>query len=227
MIPLIETGGSWRDIGYDVGVGVREQLQCAAASCRAELGGVEPSDVVANIEPYLRITEEVAPDVIAELHGMAEGSGVPFESLFVLNAGAELTQALGRFECTVAGITAAGTADGHVLQAHNEDATAGWGDLTYVIKAEPDGVPAFAAFTYAGLLLHQGVNAAGLASVGNALYARDAHAGVPKLFQYRRALIEPTIEGAIRVATDPARAFGNNLLFANAEGDVYDVEVSG
>jgi len=88
MIPLIETGGSWRDVGYDVGVGVREQLQCAAASCRAELGGIEPTDVVANIEPYLRITEEVAPDVIAELRGMAEGSGVPFETLFVLNAGA-------------------------------------------------------------------------------------------------------------------------------------------
>jgi hypothetical protein len=47
------------------------------------------------------MTEEVAPDVIVELRGMAEGSGVPFESLFVLNAGAELAQTLGRFECTV------------------------------------------------------------------------------------------------------------------------------
>src|SRR5688500_6049663 len=92
MIPLIETGGSWRDIGYDAGVRLREQFRCAAASCRAELGGIEPADVVANIEPYWRITQEVAPDVIAELHGMAEGSGVPFVTLFVLNAGAELTQ---------------------------------------------------------------------------------------------------------------------------------------
>ena len=98
MISLIETGGSWRDIGYDVGAGVRDQLQTAAASTRAELGGIDPADVMANIEPYLRITEEVAPDVIAELRGMAEGSGVPFETLFVLNAGAELTQSLGRFE---------------------------------------------------------------------------------------------------------------------------------
>src|SRR3954464_3428141 len=157
---------------------------------------------------------------------MAEGSGVSFETLFVLNAGAELTQALGRIECTVAGVTAAGTVDGHVLLAHNEDATAGWGDLTYVIKAEPDETPAFAAFTYAGLLLHQGVNAAGLASVGNALYARDAHPGIPKLFLYRRALAQSTIEDAIRVVTDPRRAFGNNPLLANAEGDIYDVEVS-
>ena len=96
MIPLIETGGSWRDIGYDVGRGARDQLQTAAESTRAEPGGIDPANVMENIGSYLRITEEVAPDVIAELRGMAEGSDVPFETLFVLNAGAELAQSLGR-----------------------------------------------------------------------------------------------------------------------------------
>jgi isopenicillin-N N-acyltransferase like protein len=175
----------------------------------------------------LRITEEVAPDVIAELRGMAEGSGVPFETLFVLNAGAELLRSIGRLECTVVGITAAGTSDSHVLLAHNEDATAGWADLTYVVKAEPDGAPAYVAFTYAGLLLHQGVNATGLGSVGNALYARDARPGIPKLLLYRRAILQQTLEGAIRTVTDERRAFGNNHLFATTDGDLYDVEVSG
>lgn len=227
MIPLIETGGAWRDIGYDVGLSVRDQIQTAATSTRAELGGIEPVDVIGSIAPYLRFTEEVAPDVIAELQGMAEGSSVPFETLFVLNASAELVQSLGRFECTVVGITAAGTADGHVLLAHNEDATAGWGDLTYVIKAQPEDAPPFIAFTYAGLLLHQGINAAGLGSVGNALYARDARPGIPKLLQYRRAITRVTIEEAIRTVTDPRRAYGNNHLFATADGDLYDVEVSG
>lgn len=227
MIPLIDTGGSWYDIGHDVGRGVGDQLQAAAASTRAELGGIDPAEVVGNIGLYLRITEEAAPDVIAELRGMAEGSGVSFETLFVLNAAAELVQSVGRFECTVAGITAGGTADGHVLLAHNEDATAGWGDLAYVIKAEPEDAPAFAAFTYAGLLLHQGVNAVGLGSVGNALYARDARPGIPKLLQYRRAITKRTIEEAIRAVTDPRRAFGNNHLFATADGDLYDIEVSG
>lgn len=227
LIPLVETGGAWRDIGYDVGRAVRDQLQVAATSTRAELGGVDPELVLGNIGPYLRITEEAAPDVIAELHGMAEGSGVPFETLFVLNAAAELTQAIGRYGCTVVGIAGAGTADGHVLLAHNEDATAGWGDLAYVIKASPDDAPAFVAFTYAGLLLHQGVNAAGIGSVGNALYARDARPGIPKLLLYRRAITSRTLEEAIRRVTDPRRAFGNNHLFATADGDLYDVEVSG
>jgi isopenicillin-N N-acyltransferase-like protein len=227
VIPLIETGGSWREIGFDVGRGVRDQIHVAADSTRAELGGIDPAEVVGNIGPYLCITEEAAPDVIAELRGMAEGSGVAFETLFVLNAAAELIQSIGRCECTVVGITATGTSDGHGLLAHNEDASAGWDELTYVIRAEPEGSPAFAAFTYAGLLLHQGVNAAGLGSVGNALYARDARPGIPKLLQYRRAIVQTSIEDAIRVATDPRRAFGNNHLFATADGDLYDVEVSG
>ena len=162
MIPLIETGGSWREIGFDVGRGVRDQLYVAADSTRAELGGIDPAEVIGNIGPYLRITEDAAPDVIEELRGMAEASGVDFETLFVLNAATELIQSMGRCECTVAGITAAGTRDGHVVLSHNEDATVGWDELAYVIKAEPDAAPAFAAFTYAGLLLHQGVNSAGL-----------------------------------------------------------------
>jgi isopenicillin-N N-acyltransferase-like protein len=227
MIPLIETGGSPWEIGYDVGRETREMLQAVAASSRAELGAAADGEVNSSIRVYLEATERVAPGLVEELRGMAEGSGVPFETLFAVNAAAELNQAIGSFGCTVVGAGPAGTADGQVLLAHNEDATAGWGDFAYVVKAEPEDGPAFAAFTYAGLLLHQGVNAAGLASVGNALYARDAHPGVPKLFQYRRALMETTIEGAIRVATDPARAFGNNHLFANAEGDMYDIEVSG
>jgi isopenicillin-N N-acyltransferase-like protein len=227
VIPLIETGGAWSDIGFDVGRGARDQIQTAAGSIRAELGGIDPAAVLGKIGPYLRITEEAAPEIVAELRGMAEGANVPFETLFVLNAAAELTQSMGRFGCTVVGIAGAGTEDGHVLLAHNEDATAGWADLTYAITAEPEGAPAFAAFTYAGLLLHQGVNAAGLGSVGNALYARDARPGIPKLFQYRRIIAQRGIESAIRVATDSRRAFGNNHLLATADGDLYDVEASG
>jgi isopenicillin-N N-acyltransferase like protein len=101
MIPLIETGGAPREIGVDVGRGAREQIRFACAQSRAELGGVEPAEVLANVGPYLAATEAAAPWVLDEMRGMAEGAGVPFETLFVLNAAAELMQSVGRFECTV------------------------------------------------------------------------------------------------------------------------------
>jgi isopenicillin-N N-acyltransferase-like protein len=228
MIPLIDTGGTPYEIGYDVGKTVRDQIQTAAASSRAEFARAGDARVADRISEFVAATEQSAPELIEEMRGMAEGSGVSFVELFVMNASAELHQTAGRFEeCTVVGITEHGTADGNVLLAHNEDATAGWGDLAYIIRAKPNDAPEFAAFTYAGLLLHQGVNSAGLGSVGNALYARDAKVGIPKLLLYRRAIAQSAIEQAIRAVSTTDRAYGNNHLLATADGDIYDVEVTG
>jgi isopenicillin-N N-acyltransferase-like protein len=229
MIPLIDTGGTPFEIGHDIGHAVSEQLHAAAATTRADIARATDPAVMATVRRYLDATRAAAPDVVAELEGMAAGSGVPLIELFVMNAAAELHQQTGFFEesCTVVGVTQAGTVDGHVLLAHNEDATASWGNFAYVVRAKPANGPAFIAFTYAGLLLHQGVNAAGIGSVGNALYAKDARPGVPKLLAYRRIMNATTIEGSIRAATAPDRAYGNNHLIANAEGDLYDLEVTG
>lgn len=244
MIPLVETGGSARDIGHDVGVGVAEQLRAAVDATRRGYSAEQWSRIEAALPPVLDAIERHAPECGEELRAMATAAGVRYEDLVIGNASEELEIFAGiasdpdrigaapgpdseRSGCTVAGITPAGTSDGHVLLCHNEDAAAGWADLAYLVKAEPDGAPAFVAFTYSGYLLHQGVNSAGLGSVGNALYARDARPGIPKLLLYRRALAETTIEGAIRTATDTNRAFGNNHLFGTSDGDVYDVEVSG
>lgn len=209
MIPLVSTGGSPYAIGFDIGKAMSEQIQAAAVTAQAEFAGANDHDVLTRLSPFVSVTEREAPELIEEMRGMAEGSGVSFEDLFVLNAAAELHQGAGRFsECTVAGVTQAGTANGHVLLAHNEDAEAGWGDYAYVIRAEPAQGPAFVAFAYAGLLLHQGVNAAGIGSVGNALYAPDAQpAGIPKLLLYRRAIGQSTLEGAIRSVIDDARVW--------------------
>ncbi|HEU0113741.1 MAG TPA: hypothetical protein VFQ80_03655, partial [Thermomicrobiales bacterium] len=109
MIPLIQTGGSAYAIGHDVGRAMRERLEVAAASARAELGGLDPDVAARAIGPYLAATERAAPAIVAELRGMADGSGVAFATLFVLNAGAELAQAAGLEACTVAGVPPEGT----------------------------------------------------------------------------------------------------------------------
>src|SRR5262249_20334328 len=123
MIRLIETGGSPYAIGLDVGRAARGQIQTAAASTRADFARSHADRVVDGIGAYLDATARVAPEIVDELRGMADGSGVPFAELFVMNATAELNQEVGRFEeCTVAGITQAGTTDGSVFLAQNEDA---------------------------------------------------------------------------------------------------------
>ncbi|MCC6943422.1 MAG: hypothetical protein IT335_02530 [Thermomicrobiales bacterium] len=229
MIDLIETGGTPFDIGHDVGSAQREVIRQALSDTHALFAEAGDPAAFDRTGPFAEAIERHAPPVAAEMRGMAAGSGLTYEEIVFINATAELDLDAGRHTaCTVAGISGHGTADGHVLVAHNEDETAALDKTTYLVKAEPDGAPAFVAFTYAGLMLHQGVNAAGIASVGNALNAPDATpGGVPKLIQYRRALAATTIEGAIRAVTIPERGFGNNHLLATADGDIYDLEVSG
>jgi len=45
MIPLNETGGTPFEIGFDVGKAVRDQIQTAAASTRAEFARVDDARV--------------------------------------------------------------------------------------------------------------------------------------------------------------------------------------
>lgn len=228
MIPLIETGGSPFDIGHDVGSNQRDVIRQSLTDTHNLFALAGDTSAFRRVGPFAQAIETHAPRVAEEMKGMAAGSGLQYEEIVFINATAELELDEGRHTaCTVAGITEAGTADGHVLLAHNEDETAGLERTTYLVRAEPDGEPSFVAFTYAGLMLHQGVNASGLASVGNALNAPDASPGVPKLIQYRRALAESTVEGAIRAITLPERGFGNNHLIASADGDIYDIEVTG
>jgi isopenicillin-N N-acyltransferase-like protein len=168
---------------------------------------------------------------------MAAGSGVPFETLFSMNALQETRFLAGRDAaapnpdeedgCTSVGVSGEVTADGHVLLGHNEDAGTIRNAFPYVVKARPAGKPAFVGVAYSGLLLYQGVNDRGVGSTGNALYFRDIRPGTPKLLAYRDVLDATFLEDAIRRTRKPDRANGNNHLIASADGDIYDIEVSG
>lgn len=226
MIPLVEAGGTPGDIGRTVGRELSTLLGKAAEEMarrwEARVGWRDGLRWAAALVPAAR---RAFPRAVEELEGMAEGSGVPFLELFIQNAGQEVG-ALAR-GCTSLGIPPEGTRDGGVLLAHNEDASPWETPYSYVVRGRPDGAPAYVAFTYVGALLHQGFNAAGIGQVGNALYPTDIRPGAPKLLAYREALYADFLEQAIRTATHPERGNGNNHLLASAEGEVYDVEVSG
>lgn len=240
-LPIIDVGGSHAAIGAAIGETLTDGLRGVAEAHRRGLeraiGWGRALEIARQLTPY---AEAAVPHCVAELRGMAAGSGVPFATLFSMNALQETRFLAGRDGarpdaedededegCTSLAVGGNATADGRVLLAHNEDAGTIRGALPYVVRARPEGRPAFVGFAYSGLLLYQGLNAAGIGSVGNALYARDIRPGVPKLLAYRDVLDATFLEDAIRRTHRPTRANGNNHLLANAEGEIYDVEVSG
>lgn len=238
LAPLIDVAGSRFAIGAAIGESLRDGLCAVAEGHRAgvdaSIGWERAMTITRSLVPH---AEAALPGCVVELRGMAAGSGVAFETLFSMNALQEIRFLAGRDGadpnaddddgCTSLAVAGEATVGGRVMLAHNEDAGTIRGELPYIVRARPDDGPAFVGFAYSGLLLYQGINAAGIGSVGNALYSRDIRPGVPKLLAYRDVLCATFLEDAIRRTIRPTRANGNNHLIATADGEIYDVEVTG
>lgn len=230
---LIEASGSPATIGEAVGRALQPFLPDAIARHRHELAlrGIAWERALELARRFRDDLEGNLPRTAEELHAVARASGVDVDALVSLNALQETLFLARRIRvdegCTSLAVPAAATSDGSVLLAHNEDALPCRHEQVYVLRAQPIDEPAFVAFAYGGLFSYQGVNELGIGSTGNALSVTDIRIGVPKLFLYREVLRATTLAEAIRTTLLPERANGNNHLIATAEGELYDVEVTG
>jgi len=230
---VLEANGSHREIGRQVGEGARPLIERSLAAYEAEFescGGMSLATAEALTAPLLAAAERSLPQYVDELRGMAEGAGVPFARLFLLNCGEELTcsPSLEAGRCT--SLALAGR--GRTILAHNED----WEERDIenqllVRMALPDGARIL-TMTTAGSLAMTGLNSHGLAFAANTVYAREGppgglRGGVPNAFVCRWMLEARTRDEATARALSPGRARGSNHLCAQAGGTVWDVETSG
>ena len=161
------------------------------------------------------------------MKGIAEGSGVPFDDIAVLNAMEAVTMdALHLTKCTSMAVNEERTADGHVLVAHNEDWLPEDEEDVFIIHAEPENEPPFLAMTYGGLLPNIGFNAYGIAQCCDSVYPTDSRIGIPRLVVSRAVLGARNLSEAIRCTLVPQRAAGYNHLLVHESGELYSVEVS-
>jgi isopenicillin-N N-acyltransferase-like protein len=231
--PMIKVSGSNLEMGRQIGraasVQVRNSLKNARqllANSKKQLG-LSWEEALEVSRPYQTCAREAYPQLVEELTGNAEGAGVAFDEIFLLNSMEEIaSDALHLAKCTSMAVNQARTADKHVLLAHNEDWTPEDEADVLIIHAEPDNAPAFLAMTYGGLLPNIGFNAAGIAQCCNTVNPTDARFGVPRVIVARAALSARTISEAIQHITTPKRAAGYNHLLASRDGEIIDVEVS-
>lgn len=233
--PLIEVSGTYREIGRGVGEAARERVRRSVAYYEAHiewLAGLSFSAAEERAIGLLPFAERELPQHVEELRGVAEGAGVPFEKLLVLNCGEEILcaprpdaergPAAPPDRCTCLALAS----PGRTLVGHNED----WVEddvenMVLLAIRVPDGTRIL-ALTGAAYLPMCGVNSHGLAFYGNTLYAKDERPGVPNAFKHRRLLEARTREEADAWACLPGRARGSNHLNAQAGGAIWDVEVS-
>ena len=229
-VPLIEVKGSPRQRGRGQGEGAREQIVrmiggyrefFPAASGMSWESGLEASS------DFLVYAERAFPHLIEELRGIAEGAGVIFEDIWLLNCYEGVTaMAAARGGCTCLAVRQEHTDSGHVLMAHNEDWISQDRENVYLVRAEPaDGVP-FIGMSYGGLLVNIGLNAEGIGVAINSVYPTDGQLGVPRIVYSRAVLDARTIGEAISACLVPDRDGGYNYLLADSQGELCNVETS-
>lgn len=231
--PLVRVSGTHREIGRQLGEACKTQVRRSIDNAHILLeSGYDVLQLTwegAKIQArkYMPFAQERFPQYIEEMQGIAEGAGVPFEDVAVINAMEAVTSdALHLTKCTSLAVNDLRTADGHVLIGHNEDWVPEDEDDVYLVHASPVDEPPFLAMTYGALLPNIGFNAAGIAQCCDSVYPTDSRIGIPRVIVSRAVLGSRTPGDAIRCTLSPHRAAGYNHLLVHESGEIYNVEVS-
>lgn len=230
---VVHVKGNHREIGQQIGEDRREQIRHSVQNARDLIQGTYSyleltwEGAMMQARKYMPFAEEAYPQYVDEIRGMAEGAGINYGDLTVLNAMEAVTMdALHLTKCTSFAVNGDRTADGHILMAHNEDWLPEDEDDVYLVHATPEKEPPFLAMTYGGLIPNIGFNAYGIAQACDSVYPNDSRIGLPRLLVSRAVLAARTPGNAIRSTLVPRRAAGYNHLIAHESGELYSVEVS-
>jgi len=230
--PSLEVSGEPRECGRQIGKTFATQIKQGLerrAAWFGELRRFMQADLKTRYEPYLAAGRQHFPDVVAELEGWAEGSGVDFKDLVALNLKAELGAMMDMQDQTPGCSTLSLSHGDQRLLVHNEDGGVEYADLMFFLKVSQPGKPTFFCLSYPGILPGNapGWNAAGLVLTTNYIPSAEWKEGVPRYFLDRAVLDCHTIEQALEVAQHPARAFGFHFNLASIpERRLLSVETS-
>ncbi len=124
-LPVIDLSGQPADIGYAHGkalcVQLKENYSIYLNMISTNTGQSEQA-IVDLARRFLPEVEKAAPELLAEMEGIAQGAGVSLETILVLNCRSELAfpDQLAT-QCTVVGLTGNRTVSGKGVIAQNWD----------------------------------------------------------------------------------------------------------
>jgi isopenicillin-N N-acyltransferase-like protein len=233
--PLIGVSGPPRERGRQYGRQAAARIERGVAHYaeqlqRASFGWDGIRGLVAD---YLPRIEDFEPAYVDEMRGIAEGAGVLFEAVVLLNARTEILK-LGRRRsesdtpdgCT--GIVALpdATQSRRVIHAQNWDWKAECAETAVVLAIRRDDGPDLLTFTEAGALARSGFNAAGIAITANYLECdRDyRQIGVPLALIRRKVLESEHLALAMRAVYATPKSGANNMIVSHADGVAIDFE---
>ncbi|XP_078619724.1 beta-alanyl-dopamine/carcinine hydrolase-like [Branchiostoma floridae x Branchiostoma japonicum] len=244
--------GSHYQVGLQIGRAARRQIAeyLDRHHVFANLLGILQTDAGRMLyDGYLRAAKSAYPHYVEEIVGMSEGSGLPFQHLFLMHCQSEMVlmftddcKPVTEIEgCTTVFLN---VQNGPRVMVHNEDGDSLVKDLGYVVVANidpyelPNGdiIPAesFTAFCYPGLLAGNAYsfNLHGLCSSGNFQMAKCVEREkIPQRFLCRALLSATSVEQAVGILRTEgvamASGYSYNLVSTkDRTSNMYSVEVA-
>lgn len=218
----IAVEGTPRELGRALGEAAREEIRGFAGIALERVNKtvhVTRKRALATAAACIPYAARYAPDLLAEMRGMAESSGVPLAELMLLQVRNQL-----RGSGDAEGGCTALAAGRPALVAQNWDSDPALDPYTVVITRRPAGAPATLTIGQAGLIGYIGLGERGIGVCLNTLPAPAREVGVPHYFMVRRVLEAESLDAAIDAVRRARRAIPANILLATPQGPA-DFEV--
>lgn len=226
QIPMIEARGTYREVGRQIGMQGKPQIQSMLAYLRENVpAGFSWEQMLIHSKDYLAPSRAVYPQYIEELEGISEGAGVSFDDIF-LSMCEELWESPVLHGCTDMAARGRATLDRTTLIAHTNDLSLSSEARLVILKIQAGDEPEILAVSPGGIAISAGYNASKISLTGNQLDSNDVRAGVPRLLVVRAILGSRTLSEAMTHCLLPQRASSYNNVIADGSGEVYSMEGS-
>lgn len=202
---------------------IRGLLAALQADLRRALQGADPEDFWRSMLERSQFEAAVrvhTPDLHAEVHGIADGAGLPFWKVFALQLIDEtwaMGKQLGRHKCTSLGIDRRGSQP--TIVAQNLDIPAFMHKHRVLLRIAKEGAaPAQLVVTLPGLIGACGLNAGGVGVAVNTLLQLQPRAdGLPVAFVVRGLLAQKDYGAARRFLYAVPHACGQNYILGGRQ----------
>jgi isopenicillin-N N-acyltransferase-like protein len=234
MFPVISVAGDAIGRGRQYGSQARDRIHRsieAYAETYHYYAGWNWRDATLDAQRFLPAIDAFAPTAVAELTGIADGSGVELEDVVAINVRTEVMYS-NRMSNALAAAPAECSVFASVVPGRGTVVGQNWDwapfalDTCVVLESAPEDGPAYTTVVEAGLLAKFGVNSDGFALMTNALSCTEdvADPEVPYHVMLRELITCGSIDEASDRLSSATRASSANYLFVDSGGRAVDVE---
>ncbi|MGO1538653.1 MAG: C45 family autoproteolytic acyltransferase/hydrolase [Leucobacter sp.] len=248
-IRTLEISGSPRERGRQYGEGARDLIAASIAYYQTALTqqtGMSWASITDSVLKWLPISDQLAPHLVEEMRGIAEGAGLELAEILTLNVRGEFiynyqatvqaqTPAIDLDDderdavdgCTSFFLTGKASGTGNTLVGQNWDWRTQTENTTLVLRIAQDPLPTLIMQVEAGQIGRHGANSSGIALNANGLGGSFGNEiGVPQTLIRRLVLDSADIATALKMLVKTKPHIASNALLAHHSGFGIDLETT-